>query len=231
MHFFGRLRINIGVFIREHASSAMVALAAILLFASICYDAKAQTAQAVLPFYTADGFSTAIIRSNHTDAEIVIRQSSATIKESIAPHARTIEPVTRPGLGVISVSAPVGLTVYAEITNPFGAKIPVFPLQPREMATLHDLVSPSSSNYNSGVFIGALEDTVATILGTGKDATILAGTAVILPAPAEYAEVRNELVFGQKGKAPIYVFGYVNHFRTGSLFSVVAEGPIFTTPK
>jgi hypothetical protein len=200
----GQLRITIGMLI------LLVSLPAV-------------AGDVVLPFYNADGFTSAVVYSNRTASDIALPSDSRvspSVAEIVKAQAAIRKTVTLPSFGVLSVPAPAGLTVYAELTSPFGAVIRIKPLQAVASANLYELLT--SDGYNSAIFIGALSPTVARIVN-GTEASIPAGGAVILPASAETVAVENKLAFGTQGAAPIYVFAYVNHHSTGSLFAIQPE--------
>ena len=174
-------------------------------------------AEIVLPHYCVDGFSTNRVFINPTDAPLV---PVAGRFGSIAPRSTFSEPVVCSDIGVRALNAADGLIVYSEIVTPVGGVLQIGPLQPITSATFYAV--KVTDGWNGGVFIGALNDTVARVVG-GSERSVYAGSAVLFPALEPVIRIENRLTFGTHGAAPIYAFAYSNHHKTYTLLSVQAR--------
>jgi hypothetical protein len=174
-------------------------------------------AELVLPHYCVDGYKTNRVYINPTDGPLV---PVAGRFGSIAPRSSFSEPLACSDAGVRSLEIADGLIVYSEIVTPVGGVLQVGPLQPLTSARFYAL--KTSDGWNGGLFIGALADTVARVVG-GAEASIFAGKAIILPPFGAITEIENRLTFGTQGAAPIYAFGFSNHHRTYTLLVVPAR--------
>jgi hypothetical protein len=169
--------------------------------------------EAVVYHRNIDGFRSFIVYVNPTDVALPMRSGRF---GSVAPHNFFVEENTAPGEGLTKILTSPELEIYFRIVTPVGGILQRPPLKPVTSATFYALLC--DDGWNSGIVIGAIEDTVARVIG-GAEISITAGTAVVLPATGPITSIENRLTFGTAGKAPIYAFPYSNHHRTYTLLA------------
>lgn len=170
-----------------------------------------------LPYFNAEGYETTLVTINATDAPIEEPGwinpgcGSYCVVPMFPPHSVTRTYVNRSGIGVLTIPSAIGLYEYVEIVTPHGAPARIGPLFAMDEARVYDLFLPGA--YNGGLFIAADTATTATVVETGEVVTLAAGLGAIVSSGSNpVVTVRT-----QNGAGRVYVFGFVNAHRTGSL--------------
>ncbi len=212
---------------QRHEIQFIIGLIALAALALVGF---AQTAhgQVVLPYYVADGYTTENVFVNVTDAKIELPGDGLIYgcmcpKPAIAAHSFASFPSKRTGVGVETFTLPEGVEAYAEITTPHGVPVRIGGLQPNTTSYVMNVTR--AGEYNGGVFVAAETDSVVQIVG-GEAFRLRAGEGRIATAPFATTVVTN--TWGTVGAPGIisgrlYVFGFVNHWKTGAVLIVPAR--------
>ena len=208
------IHITIGI-VRDHHTTLLLGVVAATFSLGLASGAFGAD---LLPVYNEAGIVTTLRVVNATDAAIALPrpcEMSTCTHPTLAAHDFKVFPTSGSGW-VISPFDPA-LSVESEFVTPVGARLRVGPCQPVESAWFYDLIPPGTSDYNSGIFVAAV-DRDAVVSAGGAQVSVPLGTAAILPNTAAVAHLVTTL-----GSGRVCTFSYGNHHITGSLFVVPAR--------
>lgn len=208
------IHITIGI-VRDHHVTLLLGVAVVTLSLGLSLGAFGAE---LLPVYNAAGISTTFRVVNTTDAALPLpRPCEMTTCAHPTLAAHDFRVFTTTGSGTAESPFDPRLTVESEFVTPIGARLRVGPCQPVESAWFYDLIPPGTTEYNSGIFVAAV-DRDAVVSAGGVQVSVPAGTAAILPNTAAVAHLVTTL-----GSGRVCTFAYGNHHITGSLFVVPAR--------
>lgn len=211
----------------------------LILIAIALTSTAARAGEVTVPYANVEGYSTSRVLINETAAPIDLPNfyPGFGAKFTLRPYQTHRTPAwPREGLGVETVTVPVGLRVYSEISDPNGVLVRIGNLQRYDhLEQFHFQDLRTRDGYNSFVFVFSKEASAATVQsfigdvelsglgGNEGDVGVPAGSGArgtIVPGADRAVVTVGYPQFRAYKVGPIYAFALVSRAPRGELLLI-----------